>query len=391
MNMRGHWAIPVNVRILTIFVLIFGTVSVITSLTDFSAYAVTIQDDPTGGECNQLGTWDPSTKTCTFTHDDNNITSIDIVSDGITIDGNGFKKFAAPNNSGFFATSVNDVTIKNVNIIGALHGINIQQTNGFTITGNTFEGSANGMTIIGGGNHFISGNTFIVYDFHGTGIVLRSSNNEITDNIFSGEDTHPANRGNFGILCSSAVGNLLSNNIFDPNQNVQHGIVLSGGCNDTVVTENTFANHFFSGMQVRGNSGNQIFNNNFINNPNPAIEGSDVTGIVWNLLAPIGGNYWDVFDIPAEGCNDDNSDGFCDDPFVFLFTGVGNQDNLPFVLQNGWNLVDPAPVDVPIGGTFVPIDSTALLLAGVQSISMWMIPVVVAGIGIGVFVIKRRK
>jgi len=46
---------------------------------------------------------------------------------------------------------------------------------------------------------------------------------------------------------------------------------------------------------------------------------------------------------------------------------------------------------VSIGGTLVPIDTTALLLAGVQSISMWMIPVVAAGIVIGVFVIKRRK
>jgi len=45
----------------------------------------------------------------------------------------------------------------------------------------------------------------------------------------------------------------------------------------------------------------------------------------------------------------------------------------------------------PIGGTLVPIDTTALLLASVQSIWMWMIPVVAAGIVIGVFVIKRRK
>jgi len=45
----------------------------------------------------------------------------------------------------------------------------------------------------------------------------------------------------------------------------------------------------------------------------------------------------------------------------------------------------------PIGGTIVPIDTTILLLAGVQSISMWMIPVVAAGIVIGIFVIKRRK
>jgi hypothetical protein len=47
--------------------------------------------------------------------------------------------------------------------------------------------------------------------------------------------------------------------------------------------------------------------------------------------------------------------------------------------------------DPPVGGIFVPIDQSALLLAGVQSISMWMIPVVIAGIGIGVFVIKRRN
>jgi len=43
-----------------------------------------------------------------------------------------------------------------------------------------------------------------------------------------------------------------------------------------------------------------------------------------------------------------------------------------------------------IGGEIIPINTTALLLAGVQSISMWMIPVL-AGIGIGVFVIKRRS
>jgi len=44
-----------------------------------------------------------------------------------------------------------------------------------------------------------------------------------------------------------------------------------------------------------------------------------------------------------------------------------------------------------VGGTLIAIDTTALLLTGVQSISMWMIPVVAAGVVIGIFVIKRRK
>jgi len=48
-------------------------------------------------------------------------------------------------------------------------------------------------------------------------------------------------------------------------------------------------------------------------------------------------------------------------------------------------------VDSIIGGTLVSIDTTTLLLAGAQSISLWMIPVVAAGVGVSVFVIKRRK
>jgi len=47
--------------------------------------------------------------------------------------------------------------------------------------------------------------------------------------------------------------------------------------------------------------------------------------------------------------------------------------------------------DPKVGGTFIPIDTSSLLLAGAQSISMWMIPVILAGIGIGIFVIKRRN
>jgi len=49
------------------------------------------------------------------------------------------------------------------------------------------------------------------------------------------------------------------------------------------------------------------------------------------------------------------------------------------------------PGSIIIGGELLSLDNSALLLAGAQSISMWMIPVVITGIGIGVFVIKRRN
>jgi len=43
-----------------------------------------------------------------------------------------------------------------------------------------------------------------------------------------------------------------------------------------------------------------------------------------------------------------------------------------------------------VGGELLPLDTTALLLAGAQSYS-WMIPVILSGIGIGLFVVSRKS
>jgi len=75
------------------------------------------------------------------------------------------------------------------------------------------------------------------------------------------------------------------------------------------------------------------------------------------------------------------------EPFDVATDSSGNVFVTGRVSNNAFKIAK----DVPVGGTLVPIDTTTLLLAGVQSISMWMIPVVVAGVGIGIFVIKRRK
>ncbi len=60
------------------------------------------------------------------------------------------------------------------------------------------------------------------------------------------------------------------------------------------------------------------------------------------------------------------------------FEGILEIEEWPTIHQNG-----------PVGGIGLPIDTTALLLASAQSISLWMIPVL-AGIGIGIFVIRKR-
>ena len=94
-------------------------------------------------------------------------------------------------------------------------------------------------------------------------------------------------------------------------------------------------------------------------------------------------------DLPVVGCADVGGGTavlFFND---FLdFFGSETPEEVQLLL----NAVDiQSCIPVPIGGTMIPIDSTALLLAGAQMNAAWLIPVVVAGIVIGVLVIKRRK
>jgi len=82
--------------------------------------------------------------------------------------------------------------------------------------------------------------------------------------------------------------------------------------------------------------------------------------------------------VDNHGTINENPGAGPDSGIVLTFVGTFN-DNLP-------NL---CPI-IPVGGELLPIDTTALLLAGAQSFS-WMIPVVLSGIGIGLFVVSRKS
>jgi len=51
----------------------------------------------------------------------------------------------------------------------------------------------------------------------------------------------------------------------------------------------------------------------------------------------------------------------------------------------------PPPDDGPVGGEFLPIKTTSLLLAGLQSSAIWMLPVLAAAAGATAFYLKSRK
>jgi len=43
-----------------------------------------------------------------------------------------------------------------------------------------------------------------------------------------------------------------------------------------------------------------------------------------------------------------------------------------------------------VGGEFLPIDSTSLMLAGIQSSAVWMLPVLAGAAGAGAYYIRFR-
>ncbi len=48
------------------------------------------------------------------------------------------------------------------------------------------------------------------------------------------------------------------------------------------------------------------------------------------------------------------------------------------------------PPESEIGGTILSIDSTSLILAGAQMTSLWLVPVLIAGAGIGLVFLRRK-
>ena len=93
--------------------------------------------------------------------------------------------------------------------------------------------------------------------------------------------------------------------------------------------------------------------------------------------------FTDVFQASATGL----SQGPHTMKFAISDTGDGALDSAVFVKAGSFSNI-PDAGDV-IGGEIIPIETISLLLAGAQSFS-WMIPVVLAGIGIGLVIITRK-
>jgi len=304
--LQSHRRFGISPGIGIFFVVILGLIS----FTEF-AYALTntISDDPTGGDCINIGIWTAASKTCELTSDLPDGDNVLINSDGITLEGNGHKITGDGTGSGVDVISVTGVTVQNLDI-----------------------------------SNFVNG----VY-------LVGSDLSTVTNNIIS-DTTYGVN------LASVSTNNLISSNFLVNNVNGVHAWTSSSSGN--TVTLNTIYESTHEQVQWHDtNDNNLVYHNNFLKPLlNTIID--ECIGCTNQYSIASGGNYYDTYDTPSEGCTDVNLDGFCDDPYI-IPDDVGNpngQDDLPFIVRNGW---DPSPISDT--APFIVVPNDFVVATGVPS------------------------
>ena len=246
--------------------------------------------------------------------------TIQIDSDGITLDGGGYMLSGPGSGMGVFLSGRKGVTIKNLAIKNFRDNIALISSEGITIEGNTIAEGAFGVSLDTASSTNITKNTFTTLPF---GIFLVSSNgNALSQNIIT--DFH----SNGGISLSRSNKNTITLNLIE---NGPIGMALQYSDNN-IIHNNTIRNHGFYAMNLQYSQNNEIFQNNFFASAIRHINSFNSVSL-FNRALPDGGNYWDTYDKPAEGCADTNADSFCDTPLVL---DRFNSDLLPWITQDGW-------------------------------------------------------
>ncbi|MEW6573615.1 MAG: NosD domain-containing protein [Bacillota bacterium] len=173
--------------------------------------------------------WDPSTHTGWLNQD--LYARIMIVSNDVTLDGNGFTLAGDNTGDGVTLWLKSGVVVKNLKIREFTRGIYLVNSHCNSISGNTVAKNVNGIWLQG------------------------SSNNTITGNILQGNTDK-------GIHLMGSAGNTISSNTATDGS---YGIWLQGSPNNTV-TGNTASGNTLRGIQLANCTGNTVSGNTASNN-----------------------------------------------------------------------------------------------------------------------------
>jgi parallel beta-helix repeat protein len=257
---------------------------------------------------------------------------------------------------GFNLTSVSNVTIQNVNVMGFGYGIYLQSSilnsilennitfnegniylgnsSDNTITGNTITDGAEAIQLYASSNNTISDNSMM---HNSRGVWLRSGStenvihgNNITDN---GEGISVDNSSNNSIVENNITRNmimgirLLSNSRYNTvtRNNIDNnhdGIKVQESNYNTVVGNNITRNSDYGVFLFAYIHDNTFYHNNFLGNTYHV--GTYIPSVhVWDNGYPSGGNYWSNYTGVDLG-----HDGIGDTEYVI---NENNTDNLPLM------------------------------------------------------------
>ncbi|MEM7820993.1 MAG: NosD domain-containing protein, partial [Candidatus Aenigmatarchaeota archaeon] len=134
-----------------------------------------INNNATGGDCEliPIGTWNADTLTCTL---NTSITqSIQIDSNGITLDCDGYSITGSNTGNGIYLNAKNDVKIRNCNVTSFTYGIFLYSSSNNTLTNNTaYNNNYHGILLSSSSNNTLTNNTAYNNNY---GIYLYSSSN----------------------------------------------------------------------------------------------------------------------------------------------------------------------------------------------------------------------
>jgi len=282
------------------------------------AVTISISNNQDGGDCLKIGNWNPQTKTCTLTNNLTNIRNIQINADKITLDGNNYSVVGHGETSrisGIEVLSKSGVTIKNLQIKDFRYGVLLENSSNNTLTNLKISQS----------------------NEHGIFLIDNSNNNTISFNNIHSNVKH-------GISIEDSVNNFITGNDI---KQTRDGIRIYNS-NNTVITKNTVADSLVEGIDIHKSFDIMVYHNNFlVQDALPILDNQPQN--LNTFFISSGGNYYSVYDEPSEGCYDQNSDGFCDSPFIFGCNDRSSEkscarqlafnlhDPLPFIEKNGWD------------------------------------------------------
>ncbi|MEW6610881.1 MAG: alpha/beta fold hydrolase [Patescibacteria group bacterium] len=309
-----------------------------------------LTDNATGGDCILFGTWDEETKTCTMNTDVN--VPIVISNDDITLNGNGYRLIGTGGDTGISITSRTGVSVEHITIIGYWSGILVDTSSSIRLSDIIVNDSmmSYAVSFINTHHSTLESSTITSSTQSQSVRVIQSDDNIfnqiiiLTGNpaVFLNDAHHNEFTHSTFSTYAIAVQFISSHdNSFKGNEFIGTGVRSSYGTvlnfsNGNVFTENTIQNMYYN-LSVNGTpqsqAPNRWYHNNFINYIN---RGYVVYGSGTNLFSeplPIGGNYWDQYDEPIEGCYDRNGDLMCDGGYVI---GADVIDCGPWIERDVW-------------------------------------------------------